>query len=197
MADCRWPGCPNDGRPFCKHHFFYLPPSKRGPENVEAALAWVRQAYKMPRWQVWCEPLKPWPFKLKLIGEYDTKEAAQEAAYFEDSDDPAPDKHEFRRIAVVEVDVDPLKAALSGWLADREIKLVHVWRNGNRMNAMMEWPYDPTKPKLPTERHTTGVGEDAVSAVLAGLANLGFGGLECRLFIVEYMMAQLTKEVSR
>ncbi len=145
------------------------------------------------QWQVWLEPVNPecWLYKRpRLIGEYDNKDDADECAYLENCDEPAPDKNDYRRIKVREpMSNDPLKAALSAFLATQAIKLVHVWNVGESVNAMMEWPYDPTRKKpLPTEKHTTGSGTDAVAAVIKGLDNLGHNGLAFRLFLLSYMI---------
>lgn len=83
----------------------------------------------------------------------------------------------------------PLRAALAAFCSDHRVKLVHVWQTGRHWSAMVEWPYDPTARKaLPTERHATGVGEDAVQATIAALDRIGYGGWHVRLFVLAYMM---------
>jgi hypothetical protein len=85
--------------------------------------------------------------------------------------------------------VTPHRAALAAFCADNRIKLVHVWQTAGHWSAMLEWPYEPGRRKeVPTERHATGVGEDAVSAVLAGLGRLGYRALEVRVYVLGYMM---------
>jgi len=80
------------------------------------------------------------------------------------------------------------RAALAAFCSAHRIKLVHIWQTLDRWNAMVEWPYDPTKPKMATERHATGKGNDPVEAVLAGLDHLGHGRVEIRLFLLAYML---------
>lgn len=80
-----------------------------------------------------------------------------------------------------------LRAALAAFCADRRVKLVHVWQTGKHWSAMVEWPYEPGR-KIPTERHATGTGDDAVRAVIRGLDQIGFGQLEIRLFVLAYIM---------
>ncbi len=88
------------------------------------------------------------------------------------------------------------KAAVSAHLADQGIKLVHIWQVGSKVNAMLEWPYDPVARKpLTTEKHTTGVGDDPLSAVIKGVENLGFGGLRFKMFVAEYLVSMMAKEI--
>ena len=82
---------------------------------------------------------------------------------------------------------DGMRPALAAFCSHHRIKLVHIWQTLDRWNAMVEWPYDPTK-KLTTERHATGVSIDPVTAVIAALDHLGYGRLEIRLFVLAYMM---------
>lgn len=57
------------------------------------------------RYEVWQEPTERGKtlFSKRLIGTFNSRESADECAYLEDADEPAPDKHDYRAIVVKEI----------------------------------------------------------------------------------------------
>ena len=62
----------------------------------------------MARFEVWLVPIPPEGNFLhkeaRKVYETDDREAARDWIYFEDCDEPAPDKHDFRRYEIRPVD---------------------------------------------------------------------------------------------
>ncbi len=89
-----------------------------------------------------------------------------------------------------------IKAAVITWLADHNIKLVHVWACEGGYNCMVESPPCGTRAgglTYPSDQRVgVGVAETPLKALLAALERVGGVTLEFRLHLLGFLVEHLS-----